>query len=45
MPLFVKRAYRDEAFIAELAQGVDQFNAELDMIVDRVRAYDRREAA
>jgi len=45
MPLFVKRAYRDEAYIAELAQAVDQFNAELDMIVDRVRAYNRQAAA
>lgn len=45
LPLFVKRAYRDEAYIAELAQAVTAFNAEVDMIVDRVRAYDRREAA
>lgn len=45
MPLFVQRAHRDEAYIRDLASAVDQFNAELDMIVDRVRAFDRREAA
>ena len=45
LPLFVKRAYRDEGYIADLAQAVTAFNAEVDMIVDRVRAYDRREAA
>lgn len=45
MPLFVTRAVRDEPYIRELSGAVDQFNAELDMIVDRVRAYGRREAA
>lgn len=45
MPLFVTRAVRDEPYIRELSAAVDQFNAELDMIVDRVRAYGRREAA
>lgn len=45
MPLFVTRAVRDEPYIRELSNAVDQFNAELDMIVDRVRAYGRREAA
>lgn len=45
MPLFVKRAHRDEAYIRDLASAVDQFNVELDMIVDRVRAFDRAEAA
>lgn len=39
MPLFVTRAYRDEAYIRDLSQAIDAFNAELDMIVDRVRAY------
>lgn len=45
MPLFVTRATRDEAYIRELSAGIDQFNAELDMIVDRVRAYGRKAAA
>lgn len=45
MPLFVTRAWRDEPYIRELSAGIDQFNAELDMIVDRVRAYGRKAAA
>ena len=39
LPLFTKRAYRDEAFIKELSQAVDDFNAELAELVDRVRRY------
>ena len=39
MPLFTHRAQRDEEYIAELAKAVDAFNAELDAIVERVRAY------
>jgi hypothetical protein len=45
LPLFVTRATRDEPYIREMSDAVDAFNAELDMIVDRVRAYDRRKAA
>lgn len=46
MPLFVTTATRDEAYIRELSDAVDIFNAELDIIVDRVRAYgERKEAA
>ena len=45
MPLFIKRAHRDEAYIRNLAEAVERFNAELDCIVDRVRAYGRRAAA
>ncbi len=37
LPLFVKRAYRDEAYIATLAAEVDRFNAELDSIVAQMR--------
>jgi hypothetical protein len=37
LPLFVKRATRDEAYIAELAKAVEQFNAELAETVKRVR--------
>lgn len=36
-PLFVKRANRDEAYIAQLASAVDAFNAELDELVERLR--------
>lgn len=39
MPLFVTRATRDEEYIATLSGAVDEFNAELDSIVARVRAY------
>lgn len=39
MPLFVKRAVRDEPYIANLASEVDRFNDELQAIVARLRAY------
>lgn len=39
MPAFIKRVYRDEAYIASLSDAVDQFNAELAEIVQRVRWY------
>lgn len=45
MPLFVTRATRDEAYIRDLSEAVDTFNAELDMIVDRVRAYGQPQKA
>lgn len=44
-PLFVKRATRDEAYIKRLSEAVDEFNAELDEIVARVRGDERRAAA
>lgn len=39
MPPVIKRAYRDEIYIAELARAVRLFNEELDEIVDKVRRY------
>ncbi len=39
LPLFVKRAYRDEAYIANLSSEVDRFNDELARVVDYVRRY------
>lgn len=45
LPLFVKRAYRDEAYIAEMSRAVDQFNAELAEVVKRIRALGPKEAA
>lgn len=39
MPLFVKRAVRDEAYIADLSKAVDVFNAELADLVEKVRKY------
>lgn len=45
LPLFVKRAHRDEAYIKTLSEAVDKFNDELDAMVERIRAYDRKAAA
>lgn len=45
MPLFVKRVYRDEAYIKMLAAAVDQFNDDLDALVNRIRSYGMKEAA
>lgn len=39
LPLFIKRAYRDELYIAEMAKAVSAFNEELASVVDRVRRY------
>ncbi|WP_232629119.1 lambda exonuclease family protein [Methylobacterium sp. Leaf118] len=39
LPLFVKRAHRDEAYIAGLSSAVDAFNDELAEMVERVRRY------
>ncbi len=44
LPMFIKRAYRDEEYIAALSEAVDAFNTELAATVDMVRGY-RREAA
>ena len=39
LPLFVKRAYRDEEYIADLRTELAKFNDELDDVVQRVRMY------
>lgn len=39
MPLFVRRAHRDETYIATLAREVDRFLADLDAMVEMVRRY------
>ena len=39
MPVFIKRAYRDETYIAGLSKAVEAFNAELAELVERVRTY------
>lgn len=39
LPLYVKRAVRDEPFIKDLAAHVDRFNAELAEVVEQVRRY------
>lgn len=45
LPLFVKRAYRDEIYIKNLAAEVERFNADLADVVERVRSYDLKRAA
>jgi hypothetical protein len=45
MPLFVKRAFRDEDYIRNLSSEVDRFNEELAGVVDRIRRYGLQEAA
>jgi len=39
MPLFVKRAERDEEYTANLANEVKKFNQETADLVDRIKAY------
>lgn len=39
MPLFVKRAYRDDGYIANLAGAVAAFNEELAATVEKIRRY------
>lgn len=45
MPTFIKRAYRDAAYIATLARAVAEFNEELQAMVARIRAYGGMEIA
>lgn len=44
LPLFVKRAHRDEAYIANLAAEVSAFNDDLAELVEQVRRYGQPEA-
>jgi hypothetical protein len=37
LPLFVKRAHRDEAYIAQLAAEIERFNTDLDAVVAQMR--------
>lgn len=39
LPLFVKRAYRDKKYIADLADEVDRFNDDLAATVETIRRY------
>lgn len=45
LPLFVKRIERDDAYIANLAQAVADFNGELDAIVAKYTIEQLRDAA
>lgn len=44
LPPFIKRAYREEDYIADLAIAVGAFNEELAALVSKVRAYGQSEA-
>lgn len=39
LPLFHKRAYRDEKYLSNLKASLDEFNEELAEVVEKVRAY------
>lgn len=39
LPLFVKRCFRDEPYIAALASEVARFNEEIAAVVSKIRAY------
>jgi len=45
MPSLIRRAYRDEIYIAKLAKAIDEFNSELAEMVESVRRYSQRAAA
>lgn len=45
LPLFVKRVYRDEAYIASISLAVELFNVELKQTVDYIRRYGAKAAA
>lgn len=44
LPPFIKRAYRDEVFIANLALEIDRFNSDLDAIVAEMKRRIEQEA-
>jgi hypothetical protein len=41
LPLFAKRVFRDEAYIARLAEAVRAFNAEMEETIAKVQQYRR----
>ena len=45
LPLFVKRAHRDEEYIRQISDAVDKFNAELAETVETIRRYGTERAA
>lgn len=45
LPLFVKRVYRDETYIARLAKEVDLFNAEMRTYLEHLQSYGMEAAA
>lgn len=45
LPLFIIRVYRDDVYIKQLSDAVDQFNAELQETVQWIRSYQSERAA
>jgi hypothetical protein len=45
LPLFIKRVYRDEAYIKSLALAVELFNSELQQTVEYIRRYGAKSEA
>ena len=39
MPMFTKRAYREDGYIAKLSDEINAFNAELHELVEKIRRY------
>jgi hypothetical protein len=44
LPLFIKRAYRDEDYIKTLASEIDRFNTDLDAVVAQIRRRGAQQA-
>lgn len=45
LPMLTVRVYRDEAYIKEMSDAIDQFNDELAALVEKIRRYGVKEAA
>jgi hypothetical protein len=45
LPLFKIRVHRDEQYINEMADEVDRFNEELELLVERIRGYGQDRSA
>lgn len=45
LPLFIKRVYRDDAYIKSLALAVELFNSELQQTVEYIRRYGAKSEA
>lgn len=43
MPVFIKRAHRDDEYITKLSGEIDRFNDELAALVERIRNYGTQE--
>ena len=45
MPPFIRREFREPGYIIQLADAVDQFNDELQGVVEKIRSYGMKRAA